>query len=99
MAYMRRARGLLLASAIVFATCTLVYTALWIFDSRPEALPPVELGFNTKYVASDGAIAVLAVYKDSPAELAGLRAGDRIRAIDSRRTDSDSFLNDTVEAP
>ena len=65
----------LFALALLFAAATILYTALWMYAVR--WVPDVELGFqnSTSLVVTD-------VYRNSPAEKAGLLAGDRILAID-----------------
>ncbi len=66
--------------AVAFAAAALLYAVLWmLYGSR--ALP-VELGFDNKYVAADRSEYIQSVHQGSPAERAGLRAGDRIVALD-----------------
>lgn len=77
---------LLYLAAIVFAAATVLYSSLWIFYEGWHA--PVQLGFDNEYVAADHSQLLTKIYKDSPAEKAGLRAGDRILKVDGRRFDS-----------
>jgi sigma-B regulation protein RsbU (phosphoserine phosphatase) len=54
----------------------------------------VELGFDTDYVEADQSQLIQNIYKDSPAQKAGLQVGDRIRKLDGERLESDYSLND-----
>lgn len=83
-------RALLATLATIFAAATVLYTALWIYNSRWQV--PVELGFDNQYVAAEHAQLVTSVQRDSPAERAGLKAGDRIVAVDGRRMKNDRSL-------
>lgn len=73
-------RKLVLATlAIVFAACTIFYSALWtLYAEQPVA---VELGFDNKYMPGDHCQFLRSVVPGSPAERAGLKAGDRLIAI------------------
>ncbi len=71
-------RVALLALAVAFATATILYTTLWLLANRWA--PDVELGFDNTQDS-----VVTRVLKDSPAEKAGLRPGDRVLAIDGAR--------------
>ena len=75
-------RPLLWLSATLFAAATLTYGTLWMVAVR--YLPPVELGYDSDYLPAAQAQLVTAVLPASPAERAGMRAGDRIVAIDGR---------------
>ena len=68
--------------AIVFVTLLGAYSVEWIRLVR-EA-PPAMLGFEGHFLPSTGGVAVVAVIPKSHAEDAGLRAGDRITAIDGQ---------------
>jgi sigma-B regulation protein RsbU (phosphoserine phosphatase) len=68
--------------ALGFAVSLLVYTGLWWFLTRPEPVPSVQLGFNDTYLPSEHAQLINSVFKGSPAEKIGMRAGDRIIAVD-----------------
>lgn len=75
-------KPLLAILATLFAAATIFYSALWMYSNyRPI---PVELGFENEYLAAGHCELVRGVDKGSPAESAGLRAGDRIMAIDGR---------------
>ncbi len=74
-------RPVLLAVAIVFAAATLLYSATWIYYVRRPV--QVEIGIDTEPAAKW--LEVTNVYKNSPAEKAGLRANDRILAINGNR--------------
>ena len=61
--------------ATLFATTATLHSGLWVFSaSRPIA---VELGFDNKYVPAMHAQLVQSVVPGSPAELAGMKPGDR----------------------
>jgi phosphoserine phosphatase RsbU/P len=88
----RAPRPLLIAAAIVFAAAVVLYASLWIYAMQPATMPSVQLGFDNEYQPGEHAELITSVYKNSPAERAGLRAGDRIIAINGRRlTDRDSL--------
>jgi C-terminal processing protease CtpA/Prc len=68
--------------AIVFAACATTFSVLWIFQIRYSTPRP---GFTSyEYSAATRAMKVGEVLPGSPAELAGLRSGDQIVAIDGR---------------
>jgi sigma-B regulation protein RsbU (phosphoserine phosphatase) len=80
----RRFHIALRALAIVFAAATLLYTYFWMAASRLDRPPAVELGVDFPYQPSLRANVVTSVKTGSPAESAGLRAGDRVVAFDGR---------------
>ncbi len=71
---------LLSVLAALFGAAALLYSALWIYTSHWPI--GVELGFDNQYKESGHCEFVNSVTKDSPAEKAGLRAGDCIFKID-----------------
>ena len=73
--------------AIVFAAATALYTYFWIVAFQLEQPTAVELGLDCPYQPSQRANVVTNVYPGSPAERAGLRAGDEIVAFDGRRVE------------
>jgi phosphoserine phosphatase RsbU/P len=73
-------RLVLLALAVIFAGCTVLFTAFWMIAVRWN--PPVELGFDSDFEAAEPALMVKEVRPQSPAERAGLQVGDRILALD-----------------
>jgi phosphoserine phosphatase RsbU/P len=78
--------------ATFFAAATILYSALWIFYQRWQV--PVQLGFDNEYVEADHSQRLTNIYKDSSAEKAGLRAGDRILKVDGERFESSYSLID-----
>jgi sigma-B regulation protein RsbU (phosphoserine phosphatase) len=80
-------RPVLATAAVLLAIIATLYGLLWMYDVRsPNS--QVELGFNyqhsEQYDEKTRSILVNDVVKDSPAERAGLRAGDRIIAVNGR---------------
>jgi phosphoserine phosphatase RsbU/P len=73
--------------ATVFAAAAIVYSSLWMYVERTQG-SRVEFGFNslhvTKYDGTTHCMKVGDVVPDSPAERAGLRAGDRIIGINGQ---------------
>jgi len=79
-------RPFLLGMATLFAVATILYSCLWMYVVRHPAA--VELGFDPQYLSTSHSLAVEEVLKGSPAEQAGLRAGDRIIAVNGRRLET-----------
>jgi sigma-B regulation protein RsbU (phosphoserine phosphatase) len=78
----RLPRPVLALLALFYAAATLLYATLWMAAvRRTPVLPEVELGFGNSHLAAERAEFVTNVMKNSPAEKAGLRAGDRILAV------------------
>ena len=75
--------SLRLVLATVLAAASVLYGSIWMYAVRHQAAS-VELGFDPQYIASAQALQVLSVSKNSPAEQAGLRANDRIVAVNGR---------------
>ncbi|HKM91144.1 MAG TPA: SpoIIE family protein phosphatase [Candidatus Acidoferrales bacterium] len=79
-------RPLLLVLAAFFAAPLVLYAVLWMYAVRQP--PGVELGFNnvhgTEFDAATHSYPVFDVVPASPAERAGLRAGDRIVAVNGQ---------------
>ncbi len=91
----RNYRPVLLAVAIVFAALTILYSAAWMYYVRhPPPSPQVEVGFDESY--SSAGIEINNVHPDSPAEKAGMKASDRIVAINGSRADSASAWDDLL---
>lgn len=64
----------------LFACAALLYSVAWtLYGSRGV---PVELGFENKYRPAEHVEYVDSVHKGSPAERAGLKAGDKIVAVE-----------------
>ena len=81
-------RPFLATLAALLAAASVLYGAVWMYDVR-HMRPPVELGFNKKttgdlYDPRTHSIPVFDVMGDSPAERAGLRAGDRIVGVNGQ---------------
>jgi sigma-B regulation protein RsbU (phosphoserine phosphatase) len=85
-------KPLLAILATLFAAATALYSGLWMYNARWH--PQVELGFDDEYVASEHCDLVKDVSKDSPAEKAGLKAGDRIVEINGRPLRDGSSIGD-----
>jgi len=91
----RISRPLLLALGILFAALTIFYSAAWMYYiQRPSPVPQVEVGFDETY--SSSGIEIQNVHPDSPAEKSGLKANDRIVAINGSRADSASAWDDLM---
>jgi sigma-B regulation protein RsbU (phosphoserine phosphatase) len=86
-------RPLLLTLATLFAGAAILYGSLWMYNVRRS--PLVELGFDNQYNAGANAEDVLSVIPGSPAERAGLRANDRIVAVNGRSLDPTAPLEET----
>jgi phosphoserine phosphatase RsbU/P len=80
-------RALLLALAILFAAATVVFSILWMYVVRR---PSGDLGFQYSYAPGNRSLPVLMVQRESAAYRAGLRAGDRIVAINGQSVDMPS---------
>jgi phosphoserine phosphatase RsbU/P len=77
--------------AVLFAAATLVYSGVWIYSvNRPP--PLVELGYDAQYAPARHCEGVTSVYRGSPAERAGLKAGDCILSLNGKPFDSSSAL-------
>jgi sigma-B regulation protein RsbU (phosphoserine phosphatase) len=70
--------------AVAFAAATVLYTWFWMVAVQFEQPPAVELGLDFDYQPSQHANVVTHVWAGSPAERAGLRAGDQVVAFDGR---------------
>ena len=78
-AHERNFRPLLFAGAVLFAAATILYSASWMYYIRQVPIQ-VEIGIDEWY--SSAGVEIGNVRKDTPAEAAGLKAQDRIIAID-----------------
>lgn len=85
-------KPLLAMVATLFAAATIFYSGLWMYSDRWQV--PVQLGFDNQYVDAEQSQLLTSIYKDSPAEKAGLQVGDRILQVDGERFESDYALND-----
>ncbi|HVN80737.1 MAG TPA: PDZ domain-containing protein, partial [Terriglobia bacterium] len=85
-------KPLLATFATLFAAATILYSALWMYFQGWQQ--PVQLGFDNDHLQAEQCELVTNVYKDSPAETAGLRPGDRILEVDGRQFESSYTLID-----
>lgn len=80
-------RPLLMSSAVLFCAATTLYAVVWMYEARFGGTM-VELGFNKihseSYDERTHSISVGDVVPGSPAEKAGLKAGDRIIGVDGK---------------
>jgi len=85
-------RPLLLTLAIIFCAATTLHALVWMYDVRHSSFHPVEIGFNqaraTYFDPATSSIPVFTVRPGSPAETAGLHAGDQITALNGHRLTS-----------
>lgn len=90
-------RPLLLSMAILFCGATTAYTAAWMYNVR-SADTVVELGFNKlhneQYDEKTHSITIGDVVQGSPAEQAGLKAGDRIIGVNGRPLNTSAPYNE-----
>lgn len=86
-------RPLFAVLALLYALATVVYSVVWMRDVRFE--PRAELGIVFDYSARGRSLAITAVRPASPAERAGLRQGDEIRAA-AGRAPSGPYLEPVV---
>ena len=74
-------RQLLAAGASVFAVSLLLYSVAWTASVWPWLAPGVEPGFDADYEPARHDQLITRVVPGSPAEKAGMLAGDRMVAI------------------
>jgi sigma-B regulation protein RsbU (phosphoserine phosphatase) len=78
-------RPLLIGIAVAFCAFTIVYAVLWMYDERSVG---VELGFNQThddtYDEKTHSVKVYDIVRGSPAERAGLKAGDQIIGVNGQ---------------
>jgi serine phosphatase RsbU (regulator of sigma subunit) len=93
---LRIPRPVLIACAVFYAAATILYSTLWMIDARgPQGFSAVELGFGTDFIPAEGVQLVKSVFPASPAEKAGLFAGDKIFLIDGNKIEDGNFLQNT----
>ncbi len=85
-------KPLLAVLATLFATATILYSALWI--KYQFWRPPVQLGFDNDHLQAEHCDLVTKIYKGSPAEKAGLREGDRILKADGRELQNEYSISE-----
>jgi sigma-B regulation protein RsbU (phosphoserine phosphatase) len=88
------ARRLQLMAAVVFLGAAAFYSAVWFsyIDNVAEATLGIEVDFNP----ATWDLIIASVDPGTPAERAGLRVGDRIVAVNGRRTDTPNPFADAV---
>ena len=79
---------MLLAGAILFAAATVLYSVAWMYYIRVQE-PQVEIGIDESY--TDTGVTIDNVRENSPAAAAGLKAKDRIVAINGQSATSERF--------
>lgn len=73
-------RPLLRVLAALFAAATALYSGIWMYGVRRE--PTAYLGVDEEFLATSGGLLLRSVKDGTAAQRAGLRAGDRIVAIE-----------------
>ncbi|MGE5321289.1 MAG: SpoIIE family protein phosphatase [Actinomycetota bacterium] len=81
-----RSRALLTFLALLFTAATITYSISWMYYYRLRSF--VELGIDTQVVQNGKAEVIASVWPNSPAEAAGLKAGDEIAAVNGRSLDT-----------
>lgn len=76
--------------AMLFATATVLYSALWVYNAGWQAA--VELGYSTEYVRSTHCQHVTSITPGSPAQQAGMKAGDCILTIGGKPLENANSL-------
>jgi len=77
-----RSRPLLILLALLFAAATITYSIGWMYYYRLRSF--VELGIDNQVIQNGKAEAIRSVLPNSPAEAAGIKAGDEIVAVNGR---------------
>jgi phosphoserine phosphatase RsbU/P len=85
-------KPLLAAVAALFAAAIIFYSLLWMFASG--SWMPVQLGFDNVHLQAQHGELLTNIYKNSPAEQAGLRVGDRILEVDGKSFETAYSLTD-----
>jgi sigma-B regulation protein RsbU (phosphoserine phosphatase) len=85
-------KPLLAVLATLFAATTILYSGLWMYYNSWQ--PPVQLGFDNEHLQAEHCDLLIHINKGSPAEKAGLRAGDRILKVDGQRLENAYSLAD-----
>jgi sigma-B regulation protein RsbU (phosphoserine phosphatase) len=87
---------LLQGVAVVFCLATAAYALAWMFDAHHPNIHEVEIGINhsrdTFFDPATFSIPIFNVMPESPAEQAGLRAGDQIIALNGHTLESYALL-------
>jgi phosphoserine phosphatase RsbU/P len=88
--------SLLRVIAVIFCAATAVYAVTWIIDARHPGISQVEIGINqardTFFDSTTSSVPVFNVIPGSPAEQAGMRAGDQIIALNGHPLQSYALL-------
>ena len=89
-------RPLLIALALFLCAATTLFAFAWMYDQRREVSHPVEIGINqshnTFFDPSTSSIPIYNVTPGSPAERAGLLAGDQIIALNGHTLSSYALM-------
>jgi sigma-B regulation protein RsbU (phosphoserine phosphatase) len=86
-------RPLLTLAAVLLAAGAALYSILWMYAVRHDQ-PGVEIGYEPKPGSFHRCQPIASVYPDSPAEGAGLRAGDCIVAVNGQDAEATDVLDE-----
>jgi sigma-B regulation protein RsbU (phosphoserine phosphatase) len=89
-------RSVLVTLAVFFCAATALYALAWMIDARHPSISQVEIGINqsadTYFDLASSSVPIFNVIPGSPAERAGLRAGDQIIALNGHALESYALL-------
>ena len=82
--------------ALLFCAATSAYAITWIVDQHHPSISQVEIGINqatdTFFNSTTDSVPIYNVIPNSPAERAGLRAGDQIIALNGHALESYALM-------
>jgi membrane-associated protease RseP (regulator of RpoE activity) len=87
-------RALLFALAILYTGLVGLYSAMWMYGARRGV--SAWSGIESEHDPAASSRRVITVFPDTPAARSGLRAGDRIVAINGRGLGTPEPFNDAV---